>query len=60
MSKSSVFKKNSLQQQILHQNPGEGYTALFQIISHQHLTFGKYPHLLIRSPPTQLIDKTVA
>ena len=34
MSKSSVFKKNSLQHQILHQNPDKGYNALFQIISH--------------------------
>ena len=34
MSKSSVFKKNSPQQHILHQNPGQSYTTLFQIISH--------------------------
>ena len=60
MSKSSVFKKNSPKQQILHQNPSQSYTALFRIISHQHPTLGKHPHCLIRSPHTQLIDNTVA
>ena len=60
MSKSSVFKGNSQQQQVLHQNPDQGYTALFQIISYQHPTLGQHPHLLFRSPPTQLIDETVA
>ena len=59
MSKSSVFKKNSPQQQILHQNPGQGYTALFQIISHQHPTLGQHPHLLICSLPMQLFDEAV-
>ena len=60
MSKSGVFKKNSPQHQILHKNSGQGYTALFQIITCQHPVLGQHPHLLICSPPMQLIDKTVA
>ena len=47
MSKSNVFKKNSPQYQILHQNLGHGYSALFQIITLDHPTLGKFPHLLI-------------
>ena len=36
MAKLSVFKKHSPQHQILHQNSGQGYAALFQIISDHH------------------------
>ena len=60
MSKSGVFKNNSTQHQILHQNPGQGYTTLFHIISDQRHVLGRHPHLLICSPPTQLLAKTVA
>ena len=60
MSKPGVFKNNSPQHQILHQNSGQGYSALFRIISHRHPTLGKHPHLLIQSPPVQLVTETVA
>ena len=60
MSKPNVFKKNSPQHQILHQNLGQGYSTLFQIIYHRHPTLGKLPHLLIRAPPVQLAAETVA
>ena len=43
MSKSGVFKKHSLQHQILNQTPGQGYAALFQIISNQHPVLGRHP-----------------
>ena len=59
MSKLNVFKKGLPQHQILYQNPGQGYTALFQIISCRHLTLGKYPHLFIQAPPVQLIGETL-
>ena len=60
MTKLSVFKKHLLQHQILHRNSGQGYAALFQIISNKHPVLGRRPHLLIRSPPIQLAAKTVA
>ena len=60
MPKLGVSKKDSLHHQILHQNPGQGYIALFQIISHHHPVIGKHPHLLICSLPVQLAFETVA
>ena len=60
MLKPNVVKKNSPQHQILHQNLSQGYSALFRIISHQHPTLGKYPRLLIQSPPVQLAAEAIA
>ena len=55
-----MFKRNSPHHQILHQNPGQGYTTLFHIVFDQHPILRRHPHLLICSPPMQLIAKTVA
>ena len=58
MSKPGVFKKDSPQHQILYQNSGQGYIALFRIISHHHPVTDKHPHLLICSTPVQLTFET--
>ena len=47
MTKANVLKKHSPQYNILHQYPGDGYSALFQFISLDHPTLGKFPHLVI-------------
>ena len=60
MTKTNVFKKHSPQFNILHQNPGDGYGALFQILFVDHPTLSKFPYLLIRAPPSQLAPDTVA
>ena len=60
MTKASVFKKHSPQYNILYQNPGDGYSALYQILAVDHPTLGKFPHLLIQAPPDQLAADTVA
>ena len=44
----------------MNQNPGQGYAALFQIISDQHPVLGRHPRLLICSSPRQLVAKTIA
>ena len=66
MLKLGVFKKYPPQHQILYQNPGQGYIAIFQILSRNHPVTVKYPHLLIPSPPFllsppfQLASETLA
>ena len=60
MTKGKVFKTNTNEYNILHQNPGDGYTALFQILSSSHPTLSRFPLLSIRSPPVQIATKTVA
>ena len=60
MTKTSVFKKDSPQRNILNQNPGDGYAALFQILTPSHPTLSRFPYLLICAPPTQIATETVA
>ena len=59
MTKANVFKKDSPQYNILYQNSGDGYAALFQILSTDHPTLSRFPYLLIRAPPSQLATDTV-
>ena len=60
MTKASVFKKDSPQWNILYQNPGDEYAALFQILTPAHPTLSRFPYLLIRAPPSQIATETVA
>ena len=59
LTKGKCFKQNSLKYDILHQNPGDGYAALFQILSPSHLTLSHHPSLLTQLPPVQLPTETV-
>ena len=45
---------------ILYQNPGDGYTALFQILTPATPTLSRFPYLLICAPPSQLATDTIA
>ena len=46
-SRGNVFKKGTPQYTLLHQNTGNGYAALFQIIQHSHPTLSRFPLLEI-------------
>ena len=59
MTKGKVFKPNTNEYNILHQNPGDGYAALYQILSSSHPTLSPFPSLSIRSPPVQIATETV-
>ena len=60
MTKAIIFKKDAPQWNILYQNPGDGYTALFRILTPAHSTLSRFPYLLISAPPTQIATETVA
>ena len=60
MTKGKVFKTNTDEYNILHQNPGDGYAAIFQILSASHPTLSRFPFLSIRYTPVQIATETVA
>ena len=60
LSKGSVFKKGTLQHTTLLQNAGDGYAALYQILSPNHPTLSNFSSLLVRTPPSQTTTETVA
>ena len=43
MTKGRVFKIYTNEYNVLHQNPGDGYAALFQILSSSHPTLSRFP-----------------
>ena len=55
-----VFKYGTLQHTTLMQNSGNGYNALFQIISPYHPTLSNRASLLVRNPPSQTNLETLA
>ena len=55
-----VFKHGTLQHATLLQNAGNGYAALFQIISPHHPTLSNRASLLVRNPPSHTLLETIA
>ena len=60
MTKGQVFKKGTPQHTTLYQNAGDGYAAIYQILTPDHPTLSRFPSLLVRIPPSQVTTETVA
>ena len=60
MTKGNVFKKGTPQHTTLYQNAGNGYTALYQILTPDHPTLSRFLSLLVCNPPSQITTETVA
>ena len=60
LTNGKAFKQGTLQHATLLQNAGNGYAALFQIISPHHPTLSNKASLLVRTPPSQTLAETIA